>query len=235
MESKNTILTARHPGNSKKYDLEHVREQAGSVLKGKKIVFLGSSVTYGAASQGISFADYIGKHSGSNVVKEAVSGTTLVDDGADSYIARLRNIDEDTVDLFICQLSTNDATQGKPLGMVRSSMKPEEFDTHTAAGAMEYIIAYAQGRWNCPVLFYTNPRYDSEAYGKMVSLLKQIQAKWNIGVIDLWGSEGFNCISAKERALYMADPIHPTKAGYLEWWLPYIENEIEMHQGLPVN
>ena len=27
----------------------------------------------------------------------------------------------------------------------------------------------------------------------------------------------------KYYALYMADPIHPTKAGYLKWWTPKIE------------
>lgn len=223
------LRTARHPGNSKKYDLENITERTASVLKGKKILFLGSSVTCGAASQGISFADYIGKRNGSIVMKEAVSGTTLVDGEKDSYIARLKSIDAENVDLFICQLSTNDATQKKTLGIVSSSMELKGFDTRTIAGAIEYIIAYVRERWNCPILFYTNPRYDSAEYGRMVSLLRQIQQKWDIGVIDLWGDKEFNRISSEKRALYMADPIHPTKAGYLEWWLPYIENKIVMY------
>ncbi len=223
------IKTARHPGNNKEYNLEKVDEKKGSILRGKKIAFLGSSVTYGASSQGISFVDYIGKQSGSEVVKEAVSGTTLVDEGKDSYIARLENINEDKIDLFICQLSTNDATQKKTLGTVGTSMELEDFDTHTVAGAMEYIIAYAKARWDCPVMFYTNPRYDSEEYGTMVKLLKEIRQKWGIGVFDMWNDESFNQISEEERDLYMADSIHPTKAGYLEWWSPYMENEIEMY------
>ncbi|MCM1121246.1 MAG: SGNH/GDSL hydrolase family protein [Eubacterium sp.] len=223
------IKTARHPGNSRVYHLDKLAEKEASVLKEKKIAFLGSSVTYGASSQGISFVDYIGKQSGNEVIKEAVSGTTLVEEGKDSYIARLKKMNETHIDLFICQLSTNDATQKKTLGTISSTMELKDFDTHTVAGAMEYIIAYAKSQWNCPVMFYTNPQYDSEEYEAMVGLLKEIQKKWGIGVIDMWNDESFNQISGEERDLYMADPIHPTKAGYLEWWLPYMENEIEKY------
>jgi len=33
---------------------------------------------------------------------------------------------------------------------------------------MEYIICYAKQTWNCPVLFYTGTKYDSEQYAEMV-------------------------------------------------------------------
>ena len=29
--------------------------------------------------------------------------------------------------------------------------------------------------------------------------------------------------SEKEYEVYMADPVHPTQAGYLEWWTPKME------------
>ena len=41
-----------------------------------RIIFLGSSVTYGSASGGVSFADMICEKNGYDLVKEAVSGTT---------------------------------------------------------------------------------------------------------------------------------------------------------------
>jgi lysophospholipase L1-like esterase len=81
---------------------------------GKKIVFLGSSVTYGSAAGGVSFADIICERNGYEMIKEAVSGTTLVDEDGSSYVSRLKRIEEENVDLFICQLSTNDATKGYP-------------------------------------------------------------------------------------------------------------------------
>ena len=45
----------------------------------KRIIFLGSSVTFGSASGGVSFADIICEKNGYEMIKEAVSGTTLVD------------------------------------------------------------------------------------------------------------------------------------------------------------
>lgn len=75
-------------------------------------------------------------------------------------------------------------------------------------------------------MFYTNPRYDSNEYANMVALLYAIQEKWDIFVIDLWGDAKFNAITEKQQSLYMADAIHPTKAGYLEWWTPYMEGAI---------
>ena len=59
-------------------------------LQGKHIVFLGSSVTYGSASGGVSFADFIAARNGCTVTKEAVSGTTLVDNGPASFMSLMK-------------------------------------------------------------------------------------------------------------------------------------------------
>lgn len=221
------IKMAKLPGNDKKYALNQTGECVHDELEGKKIIFLGSSVTYGASAKGVSFADYIGKRNHAEIVKEAVSGTTLVDNGANSYISRMKKIKEKNADLFICQLSTNDASQKKEIGVIGESKELDSFDTNTVAGAIEYIICYAKETWNCPVMFYTNPKYDSEKYEEMVQLLQQIQKKWEIGVIDQWNDVKFNELTSKERSLYMADSIHPTQAGYREWWTPYMEEKIE--------
>ena len=185
-----------------------------SQMEEKVIVFLGSSVTYGECSGGVSFADLMEMRGCCRAIKEAVSGTTLVDAGPDSYVSRLKRLSVPRTDLLICQLSTNDATQRKPLGA------PGNRDTATVAGEIEEIIAIARARWRCPILFYTNPRYDSPAYGEMVRLLKELQAKWGFVILDLWNDAAFNDLSPEQRARYMADAIHPTRAGYEEWWLP---------------
>ena len=46
-------------------------------------------------------------------------------------------------------------------------------------------------------------------------------------MIDLFYDVAFNDITSEERALYMDDEIHPTKAGYREWWLPRFEETLE--------
>lgn len=219
---------AKMPGNAEQYHPEQLSEKADSPLKGKHMIFLGSSVTYGSASLGVAFPEYLAALDGIEIVKEAVPGTTLVTEGdtdATSYIPRMKTIDPAyPADCFICQLSTNDATQGKALGSVSDSFAMEDFDTDTVAGAIEYIIAYARETWDCPVVFYTGTRYDSDSYAEMVKLLLEIQAKWDIGVIDMWNDADLNAISAEDYKLYMANGIHPTQAGYLKWWTPFMED-----------
>lgn len=208
-------------GNYGSYTCGNTPRIENSPLQGKTILFLGSSVTYGYASMGVSFADFLEASDGIVAVKEAVSGTTLADTKSSSYVSRLQKVDKGLKpDLFICQLSTNDATKNISLGEVAQSTDPDTFDTQTVAGAIEYIIDYVKQVWGCPVLFYTQAKYASDAYADMVALLYQIKDKWDIGIIDLWNDEQLNAITDEERKLYLADAIHPTKAGYQIWWLP---------------
>ncbi len=215
------MLGAFNEGNYGEHSLKDTASVPDSPINGKTIIFLGSSVTFGYGSLGVSFADFLEKTDGITAVKEAVSGTTLVDIKSNSYVSRMKKIDKNiSADAFVCQLSTNDATKEMPLGEISDSFGMNDFDTQTVAGAIEYIIAYAKETWNCPVVFYTQVKYDSDHYAKMVDLLFVIQKKWNITVIDLWNNDELNSITDEERNIYLVDHIHPTKAGYKEWWLP---------------
>ncbi len=59
-----------------------------------------------------------------------------------------------------------------------------------------------------------------------VDLLLEIQKKWDITVIDFWNDAEFNNITEEQRKLYLIDHIHPTKAGYKEWWLPKFQETL---------
>ncbi len=214
-------------GNYGAYSLKNTTTVENSPIKDKTVIFLGSSVTYGYGSMGVSFADYIEKSDGIIAIKEAVSGTTLVDVKDNSYVSRMKTIDKNIkADAFVCQLSTNDATKEMPLGEISESYDINDFDTQTIAGAIEYIIAYVQNTWNCPVVFYTQAKYDSDHYAKMVDLLLEIQKKWDVTVIDFWNDEEINNITEDQRKIYLIDHIHPTKAGYKEWWLPKFQETL---------
>lgn len=195
-------------------------------ISGKKIAWLGSSVTLGASANEYSMADII-QDTRENTIcyKYAVSGTTLVNNGDTSYVARMKQIDKNLdLDMLIVQLSTNDASQGKALGVVGDSFDINSFDDTTVAGAIEYIIAYAKETWGCPVVFYTGTFYQSTNYMKMVNLLLDIQKKWDIGVIDLWNDAEMTAIfGTAEYKRYMSDNIHPTYLGYKQWWTPKFE------------
>lgn len=208
-----------------------LHKEQDHALNGKMIIFLGSSVTYGAAAGGESFVDFLKKKDGIIAVKEAVSGTVLVDEkvqGMDSYITRMKALDPELkADAFVCQLSTNDASLKKKLGNISDGFVKEEFDVKTVAGAIEYIIAYARETWECPVIFYTGTKYKDEQYAQMVELLLKIQQKWKIGVLDLWNNVEMNRVDPQKYDSYMADPIHPTKVGYEEWWTPKFEEYLK--------
>lgn len=220
-------------GNREDYSVASTQEIADSPLEGKVIFWLGSSVTEGASSGQESMADFLAKKHGAQCIKEAVSGTTLANRASSSYVSRLNQYlasDERAghVDAFICQLSTNDKGFPDGFGVVTPAdvRDAATFDTATTFGAMEYIIATAKDTWDCPVYFYTNPPMGDENYETMVQSLEEIAEKWGVTIIDLYRDQAFNDISEEERALYMADSIHPTKAGYREWWLPKFEETL---------
>ena len=210
------------PGNSREYDPRRVQPDPGSPLRGKTIFCLGSSVTAGMSSLGVSFTDYLSRADGCVVIREAASASTLADVAPNSYLRRLRRHPavNKPVDCFLCQLSTNDATFYIQLGRISDSFDPADYETRTTAGGMEAIIAFARKTWGCPIVFFTGTRYDNPRYHKMVNLLLDLEEKWGIRVIDLWNDPEMNRIDPADYHLYMNDGVHPTKAGYLLWWTP---------------
>ena len=136
-------------------------------LKNKTVLFLGSSVTYGCGIGGISFADIMRESCGIKCIKEAVCGTTLADIDNQSYVARLKAIDKGTkVDLFICQLSTNDASPTQNIELPQT----EE--------AIRFILGYVKNIFGCPIVFYTGTYFENEKYGRLVNLLYDLQKEY---------------------------------------------------------
>lgn len=215
-------LMADNDPNADIFAISNVTKKENSPLEGKTIYWLGSSVTYGSASYAQSMADYLAAMTGCISKKEAVSGTTLYDDGgtgdsgAKSYTRRMLNssvFDKDEqIDAFICQISTNDARNDRlnKWGEMRTDNEivVEAFDRSTTLGGVEFIIAYVRETWNCPVYFYSGGYFGDEGtrkstnptgtnYGKLVDEVKKIADKWydmgyEVGVIDLFNDEEFN-------------------------------------------
>jgi len=133
-------------------------------LKNKTILFLGSSVTYGSAAGGVSFVELMRDRCGIRCIKEAVSGTTLADINEGSYVSRLKTVDKsEKVDLFICQLSTNDATKKLPIREVRKSIC--------------WILDYVAATFGCPAVFYTGTYYESDEYAENIKKDEQQSSK----------------------------------------------------------
>ena len=215
-------------GNAPQYSFDTIEARQESPLAGGRLAVLGSSVAFGAGSFQWAVGEYLSRRLGCALVKSAVSGTTLADQGSLSYVSRLHSDFDprEHFDAFICQLSTNDATKGAPLGAVGQAAALADLDVTTTAGAMEHIVCYVRDTWGCPVLFFTGSRFESAAYQQMNDLLCQVQRKWGIGVLDLWENDAINGVPSNEKALYILDGIHPTKAGYRDWWGPELERQL---------
>lgn len=197
-------------------------------LNNKKIAFLGSSVTYGLAANGISFVDFLRVEHGVDAIKEAVSGTTLADLDDSSYVSRLRkHLDtKQPLDLFACQLSTNDQRKGAKMGFISRSYDMDDFDTSTSLGAIEYIIAYVQKHWDCPIVFYTCLRSPNPAYEFLRKQLFELQYKWHFAIIDIWNNANLAKLN-QQHPEFMLDDTHPTCAGYRYGWTPIFVRELD--------
>ena len=176
-------------------------------LKDKTILFLGSSVTHGSAAGGVSFADIIRDTCGANCFKEAVPGTTLADINEQSYVSRLKKFDRsEKLDLFVCQLSTNDASQGVDISKIED--------------AIRFILSYVKQTFDCPMVFYTGTYFESEKYEQMIELLYRLKSEYSFEILDMFNDPEMRNISADDYKRYMSDPIHPNLIGYTEWWSP---------------
>ena len=210
---------ALHIGNDPRY-FNCVGCEQDSPLKKKKILFLGSSVTRGACSLGVSFADMLRRKYDFLMIKDVVDGTLLVEKGESSYISRLKKYTRSSnIDLLVVQLSTNDSHTKDLI---------EGKQTNTIGGGILFIVEYAHNILRCPVLFYTCPYFGNEKFRKMCDFLykfKEDSTSRTFYIADIFRNGGFQQLSSFEFQLCMFDPIHPTQAGYFRW-LPLFEEQL---------
>ena len=180
-------------------------------LKGKKIYCLGSSVTYGYATQGVSFVEMLGKETEATYVKDAVNGTTLAACYPDSYLIRGKNGLKDGYDVCFCQLSTNDAVRHVPLGDVFSH------DEATTAGAITSLILFCK-RLRIQPMFFSSPKLGESDYSKTVELMHELAAYHQVPFLDLYSDKHIKAII--KMGDYMADDVHPTLLGYEKLFVP---------------
>lgn len=257
-EVKQQAESRPDPNSMEAYGVDVVETLGETALTGKTIYWLGASVTEGMAAGNVSMAEYIAKRNQCTCVKEAVSGTSMLnqpvyeEDGSvrvskdtgkelQPYIYRMENgafDPEETVDLFVIQITTNDCggEKNNTWGTVTADEVRDRnlFDLNTTLGAAEYIVSYVQETWGCPVVFYTGAWFgenekswektpNGSEYEALINAMKPLEEKWGATCIDLFHNEQFNAISEEDYNYYMSDKIHPNKAGYLLWWTPEIE------------
>ena len=205
-----------HPGNRKRFSPSLLEEDPSSPLKGKRMLFLGSSVTRGYGSLGEGFPECFIWRDGALPTKEAVDGTTLANKDGRSYLSRLRRHEGERFDHMLVQLSTNDAWQGLPLGDKDSQ------DTGTTFGSLNEILRIGSSLSKALPIVWSNPYFENGPYREMVRIAKEIAAEERCLFLNLYEDPLVNSIGMGERRLFLLDEIHPTRAGYRDWLFPYL-------------
>lgn len=243
-------------GNADAYSVANTFTLPIRPLENKTIFWLGSSETRGAYSvNNEAVPEYLAKRQNATSVKSGVDGATvffddtITNDGnrtsTHSFVTRIKSFDTSAApDALVVCVSTNDAKEmyysGKNrLGSVTGADKTalSDFDTSTTLGALEYIICYAKETWNCPVILHTSTSAgptngwftaaQRTNYENIINALGDIETKWRVTVLDLYGDTEMNNVSDTLFGNYMHDPVHPLRLGYLKWWTPKFEACLE--------
>ncbi len=225
-----------------------------SPLAGKTIYWLGSSVTYGANSGGESMADFLAAKTGCISKKDAVSGTTIFDDGksentgAKSYTRRLKESTvfdkNEKVDAFICQISTNDAwgDRKKNWGEITPNDmgQQEDFDLSTTLGGIEFIIAYVTDTWGCPVYFYSGAQFfdKSKTLSPAPTITPRARTTGNSSKTSKKSRKSGGNFSSTCRSLIcsttqISTPPFPTAITHGRWRTPFTRGERVILNGGP--
>ena len=181
---------------------------------GPTYYFLGSSVTRGSATHGISFVENLAQRTGCRCIKNAVDGTTLADIEEQSYPRRLRSFPppEGTDHIFI-QLSTNDVARGVPIGTIHAGADRTDIDVSTALGGAEDMILYLRARIAAPITFFTS-WCDNPAYGELVTGAYGLCKKYRIGILDFYRGWNMQPVTPEKLVAYKEDGVHPNARGY---------------------
>ncbi len=233
----------RNEGNADIYNPENAPVNENSPIKGKTIFWIGSSVFYGYSAQNKSLGSYVEHMDGAKKVEALKPGATIADINERSYYHQILEHNRETdpvIDLVVIQLTTNDCKGRTVVGEVSPYYDSSTFDSNTSIGSLEAIACYAMGTWDCPTLLISSPRFtkettmtgmqDIETYEELIEKSHELESKWDfLYFLDLWDNEEMFKdmeIGDDRHRLYMADSIHSTKLGFLEWLLPQIRPAI---------
>ncbi len=199
-------------------------------LKGKKIVFLGDSITegHGTSCKAARFTEILERTEGIKAVNLGIGGTRIAMQPGDEkrndkdYCSRIGTVDSDA-DIIVIFGGTNDFGHGfAPIG------GPEDKDEKTFTGALHLLYSSLIER--CPdavivVLTPTrrlnedDPRGDvkKEDYLPLsgyVSVIRKTAEEYSLPVLDLWSVSGMQPKIPTIRERYMPDGLHPNDRGH---------------------
>lgn len=198
-------------------------------LKGKKIVFIGDSITegVGASSKEKCFVTLVGERGEFREYKNyGIGGTRFAKQTKPSekprhdldFCGRIDDLDEDA-DIVVMFGGTNDYGHGDaPLGTF------EDRDLYTFYGACHFLMTRLHERFpGKPKLILTPLHRVEEERPKKgvvtplrtyVNIIREMAEFYSLPVLDLYKESGLQPQVPLIRQMYFPDGLHPNDAGY---------------------
>ena len=202
-------------------------------IKGKKIAFLGDSITegHGVSSVENRFTDLIAKNEGAIIYNYGIGGTRIAYQKEPSaepvwdkcFIGRADEMEPD-VDVVFVFGGTNDFGHGDaPIGNI------ENRDPYTFYGALHtlytnLITKYPKSKI---VIATPLPRCDDERIAiingeekhlkliEYVNIIREMAEYYSLPVLDLYKNSGLQPKVPVIRDMYVPDGLHPNDAGHV--------------------
>ena len=198
-------------------------------LKGKKIVFLGDSITEGAgaSSKEKCFVSLVGERGEFRECKNyGIGGTRFAKQKTPSqkarhdldFCGRIDDMDEDA-DIIVMFGGTNDYGHGDaPIGTF------EDRDLYTFYGACHHLMTRLHERYpGKPKLILTPLHRAVEERQKdgeticlrtYVNIIREMAEYYSLPILDLYAESGFQPKLSIMREKFFPDGLHPNDAGY---------------------
>lgn len=204
-------------------------------LKGKKLVFLGDSITAGAGTSGQEhiYWSVIGQKTGAEVFADGIGGTRIARQQTptaerpweDKYFAsRVDNLPEEA-DVVVVFGGTNDFGHGDAAFGHMTDRTPDTF-----YGACHDLLQKLINKYPAAQLVMMTPLHrvseDETEYNEFgirrsgdlkryVDAIAEVAAFYGVAVVDLYRTSGMQPRVESLRQRYMPDGLHPNDAGQL--------------------
>ena len=219
--------------NEKINDIEE--QLATTKWKGKKVNFLGDSITEGYSTTKI-YHEYLVEMLGITVVNYGIGSSTIAD-GSDPMYERALTMDEDA-DLVCVFGGTNDfgihdRALGEQFNTADDGTLTLNTDTTTFYGGLNQLLINLYDRYPNKTLciftplrrgaFYTQntdlqPNAEGKYFYEYIEAIKNVCAWFSVKCIDLYAESGLYPHNSTNATMYFNedDLIHPNASGHLQ-------------------
>ncbi len=224
--------------------------ESTSPLKGKKMLFMGDSISFGSGDAvspfrtGRAWAGRIADLTGAITTNASVSGAKVsFQRGDDNWVYSQYEPHANTkFDIIVMHGGVNDARHNRPVGTLSEGTDEATLEKNQTsyAGGLEWIF-YNVSKTNtdAKLFFIANHRLDGHATGKAkdmseyFNIAKAACEKWGIIFIDLYNNKELNDKLETTTTKYLPDTLHLNAAGY-DIITPYIISALEAGLTAPV-